>query len=324
MTAGTSWFRPELDDLGPWEDWTLTAEETRALQGAQSAAAAAAIGELRRLFGRAASVFGAETLAERLGRQPIDAAAAFSLAKVIAALDYFEARARPPQLSAGGTTHPGNRRRWVRLRKHLLSRAHAALADDSRLSILWHSVLGRVPENWLAAPVLQRSMAAGLAQSGAYTTIDVHLDLAVDPPGGMRWLADRTQEAIAAIEAALKRGKPSLVELIRADEPAPSAAAVVLAYGLEKTTNGGHHLRVHHPQTGRHGHLLCRPSTAGACRITTTPDDQDGSAVLALRHLPIEPAKPPLFGPRRYLFWLLPWRTLWWVRRWIVLTFRRR
>ena len=324
MTAGTTWFRPALDDLGPWEDWTLTPEELLTLQQAQSGAAADAIGQLRRHFGRTAAVFGAEALADRLGQQPIDEAAAFSLAKAIAALDYFSARANPPRPSAGGLTHPGNRRRWVRLRQHLLMRARLALAEGGGGSILWHSILGRVPRNWIPVPILQRSMAAGLSLTGPYAAIDVRLHLAADPPGGLSWLAEQTGRTIAAVEVALKRGKPSLVELVRADEPAPSAVTVILVYGMDKTSDGNRRLQVHHPETGRNARLLYRSPTAGNGRITMVPDDQDRSTILALRHLPIEPAKAPLFGARRYLFWLLPWRMLWWIRRWTSLTFRPR
>lgn len=320
----TTWFRPELDTLGPWEDWTLTPEELLTLQRAQSGAAASAIDQLRRLFGQTAAVFGAETLADRLGGQPIDETAIFSLAKAIAALDYFSARTSPPRPAAGGLTHPGNRRRWVRLRQHLLARARIALVEGGSGSILWHSILGRVPRNWIPVPILQKSLAAGLTQAGPYTAIDVNLHLAADRPGGLSWLAEQTGRTIAAVDAALKRGKPSLVELVRADEPAPSAVTVVLVYGMGKTSDGDHRLQVLHPETGRNARLLYRPSRAGAGRIAMVPDDQDRSTILALRHLPIEPARAPLFGPRRYLFWLLPWRMLWWIRRWTSLTFRPR
>ncbi len=323
MRISAVWFRPELDDLGVWEDWTLAPEEMLSLQNAQADAATEAIAELRGLFGQASAVFGAEALADRLGQRPIDATAAGTLARTIATLDYFQARSGPPRPSAGGLTNPRNRRRWARLRPHLLARVSSFLAEDGGRSILWHSILGRVPETWISVPLLQRSMAAGLVQSETYETVDVTLDLATDPPGGLQWLADGTRQAVAAIEAGLRRGRPSLVELVRADEPAPSATAVVIAYGIGKTAGGETRIRVHDPQNGGPTHLVLPSPASGAGRILLDPDDGDRSSILALRRLAVEPARPPLFGPRRYLFWLLPWRLFWWIRRWFVLTFRR-
>lgn len=324
MTAGTSWFRPELDDPGPWEVWSLNAEEQDRLQAAQAAAADQAVGALRRMYGRIGTVFGAEALAVRLGREPVDTAAAFTLARLIAAIDYFEARAAPPHPAAGGMTNRSHRRRWERLRPHLIKRAQTVLAEDAGRSILWHSVLGRVPEAWIPVPVLQRSMSAGLAVAGPYASVEVNLNLVTDPPGGLAWLAAQTHRAIAEIEAKLRRGKPSLVELIRADEAPPSAGQVVIVFGLEKSSDGSYRFRTRDPGSDVVGRIDIQFTGPHGGRIQVDPETQDRSRVMALRCLTIAPVRPPLFGPRRYLFWLLPWRILWWLRRWLALYLRRR
>ena len=299
----------------------LDPEEQRQVQRLQIEAAEAAAARLRSLFERASVQFGALALVRRLGELPVDPTGALALAKAITALDYFTAWARPPRPAVGGLTNPINRRRWTRLRGHLVARLLTALSQEASGSLLWRSVLGRIPEVWLPVPLLQRSIAAGLADIPPYASITVELDIANDRPGGRTWLAAQTRQALEGIDAALDDGRPSLVELIRAVETAPTAAELVVVYAMERRSGDRLRLLCYDPETGGGKVLCCEEEDGGLQHFAEVPDTGERAAIKALRVWEVAPVSPPFFGIRGLLPWLLPWRLLWWIRRWFSLRF---
>jgi hypothetical protein len=315
-------FRPEFDAVAPREPWTLDPSERERLARLQAEAGQAAAARLQGLFGRASALFGAQDLAQRIGQTAIEPAKAFDLAVTIATLDYFAVRAVPPR--------PDDSRRWRRLRAHLLARLGDCLEGEAPDAVVWRCILGRVPGVWIPIPVLERSIAAAAARIPTFRSVTVELDIPLDPPGGLLWLGRQSRRAIDRLSASLGRGKPAVVELIRDAETPPASAELVIAFAMDEGEDGALRFRCWDPAAGRARTLaVLTPDGSGGSSEPgplVAEDEEtapDRPTVKAVRLWELPPAVPPLFGARRYLFWLLPWRVFWWIRRWIALRCRR-
>lgn len=322
MTTRKSWFRPRFDDPGRWPDWEPEPEELRQVQHALTSAADSAVKRMRALYGVSSKTFGAESLATSLAKKPASGHAAFALARAIVLMDYHAHRAAAPRMEPGGLTNSRNRQIWDRLRPHLVARLEDALTADADSSILWRAILSRIPETPIPTELIERSIARQLAGISPYASISVELDIGSQVRGGTRWIAKQTDLALAAIDQALADRKPCLVELIRAPSAAPHQAASVIVYAMESDQAGDHRIYFLDPeQEGGRSVLLME--TVGERRWFTEPGSStDRPPVKALRLWAIEPAKPPLFGLRRVLDRLLPWRLFWILKRRLVLAFR--
>jgi hypothetical protein len=312
-------FRPGLDDIGGLDDWALETPELERIALLQAEAANLAIARLDALFGRASRLFGAADLAKRLGAMRVDQEGIRALARAICATDYFGARAAPPRMAAGGLTEPGNRRRWARLGPHPTGRLMDALSANLAEGVLWRCVLGRMPEQWLPVPTLERTIAAALTALPAYDAVTVELAIDTDPPGGLRW--------VARLAADIGSGRPRVVELIRTADGAPTEGSFAVAYAMEALAGRaaqGWRLRCFEPKTGgSHTLRLERPAATSPYRFVEEDGETTAPVIKALRLLDITPGRPPRFGARRRLRWLLPWTLLWWVRRWLRLRAER-
>jgi hypothetical protein len=315
LTSSKSWFRPRLDDPGPWHPWELDGEELRRVEQVLQGAADEAIARLRSLFGQTGDIFGANGLARSLASVPRDVACAFSLAVALTAFDYHCYRATPPRPRAGGLTNRSNQQIWKQLRTHLFDRLLAILSTDATQSILWRSVLGRIPESWIPAALIEQALARHLSDLEPYTGISVELDLKPQVPGGQEWIQENTEQAVAAIEQSLARRRPSLVEVIRDPSTSPIAAQAVVVYGVEPGQEGGRRLLCYDPAQGSRTVSIFLETAGGRLYFAEHEPAADLPSIKALRVWSIEPAVPPLFGFRLYLDRLLPWRLFWFLKR---------
>jgi hypothetical protein len=324
LTTRESWFQPWLDDSGPWPPLELDRQERQEIDQLLRTESEAAAARLNDLFGQSSETFGADDLAKSLAAVPPDDGNADALAKAIAVLDYYFYRAASPRLAVGGLTHPHNIRIWESLRPYLVARLQAVLSADAAQSILWRAVLGRIPESWIPAGLIEKSLARQLAAIAPYASVSVELDLKPQVPGGLEWVEMHTAATIRAIEAALGKRRPSLVELIRAPGTPPLAAQVVVVFAMDRLQAGGPRLLCYDPEQDHATIAIVVAVQGGRRHFLESPPSGDRPPVKALRLWAMEPEKPPLFGLRRVLDGVLPWRLAWLVRRWLLLRLRVR
>ena len=325
MPAYHSWFRPWLDDPGPWEVWQLETEEEIAVAAALQDAAAPAEAELHGLFGDQADVFGGGALVRHLAQQPAVAESLFRAALAIAALDHYRARVGVPRAEPGGSTNPINRDRWAALRPYLMERVEHCLQSNAADSLLWRAVLGRVADNWVPAALIGRRLERHLMESGLFTSVAVDLDLRPPVPGGRVWLRAETAKTLETVKASLARRQPVLVELLRDPLVSPTTAQWVVAYRMETAEDGWTTLACYDPAQGAAPLGLRLRLEDDALTVRESSTEEARPAVKALRAITCAKAAPPLFGLRRRLRWVLPWGLFWYLkRRWQVFRSRKR
>lgn len=325
MPTYQSWFRPWLDDPGPWEVWRLETEEEIAVAAALQDAAAPAEAELHGLFGEQADVFGGGALVRHLARQPVEAEPLFRAAVAIAALDHYRSRVGIPRPEPGGNTNPANRERWSALRPYLMARAQQCLQSNAADSLLWRAILGRVADNWVPTALIGRRLERHLMDSGLFTSIAVDLDLRPPVPGGRVWLRAETAKALETVKASLAGRQPVLVELLRDPLVSPAAAQWVVVYRMETAEDGWTTLACYDPVLGIAPLSLRLRLEDDALTVRESSAAEAGPAIKALRVVAVTETLPPLFGLRRRLRWLLPWGFFWYLkRRWQVFRSRRR
>ncbi|HIC80298.1 MAG TPA: hypothetical protein EYP07_04940, partial [Kiloniellaceae bacterium] len=81
MARLESWFRPWLDDPGPWDLWVLEPPEAAAVAERLRGAAGPAKARLENDFAAEARRFGAAALVDRLAAAPLEAEALFRYAE---------------------------------------------------------------------------------------------------------------------------------------------------------------------------------------------------------------------------------------------------
>jgi hypothetical protein len=324
LTIHRSRFRPRLDDPGPWQAWELDQKERQLVGDALHSAADETADRLHSLFGQIGSSFGAAALARSLAAAPFDHDHAFALAKAVTALDYHWYRATPPNPRPGGLTNSTNRKVWERLRPHLFDRLLALIASDVWQSLLWRAVFERIPESWLPVTLIEQALENNLVRFGPYKSVEVDLELSSTSSGGLEWIRENVKQSIEFIERALRKRRPVLIELVRSAASSPLSTQTLVVYCAEKTESGD--LRMLCYDTGDARHVVRIDAVTGeeVLRIEDSNDDTGRATIKALRVCSIDPARPPLFGARRYLDRWLPWKLFWSLKRRFVLLFERR
>ena len=325
MARLESWFRPWLDDPGPWELWEPETSEQEALAAVLLSAAGPAKARLENDFAAEARRFGATALVDRLAAAPLEAEALFRIVLALAALDHYRARLAPPRPDPGGNTNPTNRKRWAALRPYLLRRLHAWAEANAAESLVWRAVAGRIADNWIPAEQISRGLERQLSQTGLFTSVAVDLDLKPPVPGGGVWLRARTAETLERIKAALEQRQPLAVEVLRDPLTAPAAAQILVIYRLEDRDDGWLSLAGYDPTTPDAPQRMKLQLGPEALRVREPQDGEGRPAVKGLRCIAAPPGEPPLFGWRRRLRGVLPWGFFWYLgRRWRLFRDRKR
>lgn len=327
MSTYESRFRPWLDDLGSWPDWQLQSDESSVFVDDIAVAGQEAANHLTELYGSKADVFGAGTHIEDMASQLPDEEAMQAMAIAIAACDHYNARVTVPRVSVGGLTNSANSKRWQTLRPYLVKRCQETLCRAAAQSMLWRSILARMPDNWLPTAQLTRALRRQLDESGMFKEFEVALDLKAPVPGGERWIAMQCAATVAALRTRLKAREACLVELIRDPGSGPLAAQFVVVYRMhdeigtdEETGSGRVTLSCYEPTLGGAVYRLQLALTGERVVFRSFDEPRDvRPAVKALRLVALDTVEPPLFGWRRRLRAILPWRPLWWVKRVLLL-----
>jgi len=315
----SSWFRPWLDGLGDWPTQELDDEDAGRMQETLQAAGQQAVDRLNAMFGAVSEGFGADSVARSMAVLPNDRVQALALARAATSLDYHFYRASPPRPEPGGLTNPSNRSVWQDLEPHIKRRLPALLATGAADSIVWRTIFNRIPRDWVRASTIERALERQFAGSDAFVSVHVETDLRPPETGGEAWIAEHTERSLAEIESQLKAHRPCLVELIRGTVRSPTAADAVVVYALQRKGESAIRLACYDPRVGdgRLDLAVEKSDTGFHFRESGRPDDLP--SVKALRVWRFEPATPPLFGLRRHLDSLLPWRLFWGVRRAVAL-----
>ncbi|GAB4229365.1 MAG: hypothetical protein Tsb0032_36060 [Kiloniellaceae bacterium] len=320
-------FRPWLDDFTGWPAWELSAEEARGFADDLNADADLADERLANLYGEKAESFGAAQLVGALRTQAPAEADLEAAAAALAACEYHVRRATPPRAAPGGTTNPGNRAKWEKLRPYQVARCRAVLRDNGADALQWRAILGRVPDNWLPAAQLTRALQQELNASGLFSDVEVTLELNPPVAGGGRWIAMQVRGALKELRRRLEEREPCLVELIR--DPESAATEWAVAYRLEDELSLGRdgvervRLWLYDPRRG--GQEVSLRLTLADDRIQAVehPAPEASPAVKALRLVRLSPGTPPLFGWRGWLRGAHPWGAFWWLKRRWLLRFSR-
>ncbi|WP_420345483.1 hypothetical protein [Pelagibius sp.] len=317
MARFESWFRPWLDDPGPWDHWELDPSDEETLAALLRGAAGPARVRLENDFAAEARRFGATALVDRLAAAPPDGESLFRTALALAAADHYRARVAPPRRDPGGSTNPANRERWAALRPYLLRQLHAWAEDNAADSLVWRAVAGRIADDWIPAEQIGRSLERQLSETGLFTSVAVELDLKPPVPGGSVWLRARTAETLERIREALAQRQPVPVEVLRDPLTAPAAAQILVVYRLEDRDDGWLSLTGYDPVAPDTPQGLRLQSGPDGLRVREPQDGEGRPAVKGLRCIAAPPGEPPLFGWRRRLRWVLPWGLFWYLgRRW--------
>jgi len=320
-----SWFRPWLDDPGPWDPWEMEPPEAAAVAELLRGAAGPARERLESDFAAEARRFGATALADRLAATPAEPEALFRIVLALAAIDHYRARLAPPRPDPGGSTNATNRERWAALRPYLLRRLHAWAEDNAADSLIWRAVAGRIADNWIPAEQISRSLERQLSETGLFTSVAVDLDLKPPVPGGGAWVRARTAETLERIKAALAQRQPVAVEVLRDPLTAPAGAQVLVVYRLEDRGDGWLFLTGYDPATPGAPQRMRLQLGPEALRVREPQDSEGRPAVKGLRCIDAPPGEPPLFGWRRRLRRVLPWGLFWYLgRRWRLFRDRKR
>lgn len=315
MSKYESWFRPWLDHPGSWEVWQLEPDEKAILISCLGEAAKAAAETLRTRYGELAHISGAAGRVERLVEQGVSDEQLFHVALAISAFDHYEARVSSRRPEPGGTTNPTNRRRWSALRAYLMERVTGSVAANAAGSLQSRAIFASLADNWLPVEQISRRLKKQFDDSGLFTSVDVTLDLRPAVEGGREWLRMETTRTLAVIKDRLARRRPVPVEVLRDPTVSPNAAQVVVVYRLDELDDGWIGLACYDPVRATEPVGMRLSLAPDRFIIYDVPSNQPHAAPKGLRQLSVTPGMPPLFGLRRWLRWVLPWRLIWWLKR---------
>ena len=233
---------PELEP--PWRDrW----------HAAFLAGVPEALVSLRRSFGGAIDLHDVPTWLT----SPRMAHALTGAGWVFAALDYFRWRANPR----------GDR---PTLRAYLQQRHLDCWRENGPSLLEWLAVQQQVPEEWLPRALIQRQLADRLQRQPAVDGVAVQIEMRLTPPGGARWLRDRSHDHWRRVGDRISAGDCCPVAAFTATGP-----RALLAFG----SGGG---------------VRCYDPSGPALITTIDPASVDG--LLPLRYVPL---KPPLSRGQR-------------------------
>lgn len=324
MPRYESWFRPWLDDPGPWPVWQMTPEEETAAAGLLREAVEPTCSQLKKTYGCEADTFGARDLVRRLADTAGATETLFRTALAIAAVDHYRARVTPRRPEPGGETNPVNRARWSRLQPFLMSRLTDCLRTNAEPALACCAISGRVAEQWISEAQLRHQLKQQLLDSDLFDSVEISIDLKLPVPGGDAWLHGETAKTLSAVRESLARRQPGVIEVLRDPATTPAAAQVLVVYRLEEAEDGWTTLACYDP-AAEDGRCRLRLRQRGKrFVIRTQPASETLSAVSGLRLMDLAPARPPLFGLRRWLRWVLPWGPLWYVKRRCLVWYHRK
>lgn len=211
------------------------------------------LASLRRSFGGAIDLHGVPGwLVSSAGVDGLAAAGC-----VFTALDYFNWPASPGRTSSA--------------LRDFVQRRHLDCWHDNAAALLeWQAVQQRVPEEWLPRELVERQLASRLRRHPMVARVEVSAALALDPPGGAKWLRDRSQEQWRAVNERIAAGECCAVATF-----APGGPRVLLAFAND-------------------GGLRCYDPAESSLVTTISPASVDG--LMQLRYAPVA---PPLGGAQR-------------------------
>ena len=310
-------FLPEVDDFPDWStvgapplpDGRWAENSERARREATDALSA--------LFHAFARYWGAIGHAERLAKAnapPEDCRPTF---RVLATLDHFVHRACPPRPRAGDGTNRDNDAPWARLSPYLSERLLGSTRENHAESLLWRSVLTRIPEAWLPIAAIENRLTRRFGGTPPIDRLGISVTVAGAASGGLRWIAEKVAVCLTDIERTISAGNPVAVEIIDDPWAPPSTARVVLAWRISASRNG--FLLDCHDFQSDGGILSLNVRHFGdRVRIEARPRRDDRPSIQAIRIWKGEAAVPPYFGLRRFVpfdgLWSIPWR----IRRWFL------
>lgn len=305
-------FRPELDHVVPGTAWSPTAEDEAALARAVEAAATAASARLRSSF---AAVFEPLGLAERLQRGrdlQLSSILRPDRAAALAALDHFATRTPVAPLLRGGAA--AGARTVARARGFLRARVGAWLEANGAETLSWDAVLRWIPHPWLPVEQVTRAIEDA-ARTLGYADVAITLDL--QPPGGPRWVRDRTVEAWTELQPHLDAGRPRPIDLFtEAGAAGPRPPHTVVAYGYDAEPGPAITLRVYDPLHGPEERRL-RVDLAPAALDGAPPEPAASGVVVRGFRCPVyTPARPPALGWALVLRLLFLEGLAWRIARW--------
>lgn len=325
MQVRKSWFRPWLDDPGPWLAWTFEDDEVMAIAALLKTSGDTTNRLLHQKYGANALLFGATEFVERLSQMPVEAESLFRSAVAITALDYYHAQATPPRAQPGGDTNPFNRKRWGELRRHLFERLQEVLPRFLPGSLLSRAVLVATADDSMPARDLERSVKRQFDEFGMFNRVDVDVDVPGSAVGGAAWLRAETTSALEMAKKSLASEQPILVEVIRDPASAPSSTQLVVAFRLDEAETGPVQLYCYDPAQGSRLVLFEIWIGSEETRIYDVDTEDEHAAPRGIRAIAVPAASPPLFGLRRHTRRFLPWAFFWSVRRrWQTLALRKR
>lgn len=304
-------FRPELDHVVPGAAWSPTAEDESYLAGAVEAAATAASAQLRASF---AAVFEPLRIAERLERgRDLHLASVLrpERAAALAAVDHFTTRTPVAPLLRGRAAAGAGA--LARVRRFLRARVGAWLEANGAETLSWDAVLRFVPHPWLPVDRVTRAIE-DTARALGYADVAITLDL--QPPGGSRWVRDRTVEAWDELRRHLDAGRPRPIDLFtEAAGAGPRPPHTVVAYGYDVEPGAAFTLRVYDPGHGPEERRI---------RVDLAPAPLDGAPEAAAPGVAVRGFRCPVYAPARppALGWALVLRLLgleglaWRIARW--------
>jgi hypothetical protein len=312
-------FDPRLDHVDVGAAWRATqADEARVAEVLERAANDAA-GLLRRSFEAA---FDAHRMSDRLreaGELHLAPALRPDRAAALAAVDHFATRTRVPRLPAAGQPRGP---RHDRLNAFLWSRLETWLKQDGAETLSWDAVLRWIPDPWIPVERFTRTLERA-ARAHGYGDVAIAFDL--KPPGGARWLRERTLEAWTELRGHLDEGRPRPVDLFTEVPGAgPRVPSTVVVHGYELVDDKALTLYVYDPRQGpeerRLGFDLGAPVLAGSEGGAAAPS----TVVRGFRCPTYVPARPPAFGWARLLRLLFLERLAWRIARRLALRDLRR
>lgn len=231
--------------------------------------------------------------AEKIGRE---AGALYLL------LDYFHARLFPAQALAGTgapITIPLALYFWQRSADNLEANT-AGLLEALAVAVL-------LPDEWFPRVALERRIQAELGRLRVFEEAQISSDLGL-PAAGLRWMGQKTQAALAAVQARLAAGEPCLARLIR-DQRRLSVNRQVIVYACDPTPGPGLRLSIYEPGCLCSPHAIEADLSGERPLLVETCSSDEPEPVFGLLSEAYTPAAPPEAGVR-------PWLRSWRLRSW--------
>jgi len=116
------------------------------------------------------------------------------------------------------------------------------------------AILSLIPDTWFPQKALEERIEDKIRQLGVYRQVQVDCQLSL-PPGGMRWMALATLNAVAQVRAKLAQGQPCLVRLVRSLEGLEENRQAIV-YACENLGDGCRRLEIFEPGCVLEEHAL--------------------------------------------------------------------